>query len=424
MPFSLGSTIMGLLPNKALVRVSSPSKQFVNSIPFKFLQGLTTQNMNLLHQVDKNAEYSTLYSYFLNNKGQFLFDSFINYFESMSCNNTSYYIEIDSLILPTVIEHFSEYNLYSSTELSIEVIPPSEISVGYFIHPTIADQFQFYQEFIVKNSPILCIYPDPRPCFNRLIPHSNHTELQPGAHGVVDRIQISRFYYRTSINDWIDNYAETPVLYDADFYNGVLSSLGLLESSLLHSTSSKEHFTSLNTKDQETKLSKYFPFELNGDVVNAMNFKNKGCYIGQEFTMRTKTQLITRKRILPSVMNKFIINEYSTPSSVLPHLFNNSTKHLFTLDTQVYSSNQSLRRTRKGKIVYIHPECKYILVHVYIDQIVDLDATSFILVPDVSIAVKFPTNFNYEQFEVGVYVPHWWPGSTIRTIFKHLPMND
>jgi folate-binding protein YgfZ len=43
---------------------------------------------------------------------------------------------------------------------------------------------------------------------------------------------------------------------------------------------------------------KSFPFEVNLDVFNAISF-NKGCYLGQELTTRTKFRGETRKRLLP-----------------------------------------------------------------------------------------------------------------------------
>jgi folate-binding protein YgfZ len=40
------------------------------------------------------------------------------------------------------------------------------------------------------------------------------------------------------------------------------------------------------------------PFEANLDIAGGIHF-NKGCYIGQELVQRTKTQLVSRKRVVP-----------------------------------------------------------------------------------------------------------------------------
>ncbi|KAI0301822.1 hypothetical protein B0F90DRAFT_1809932 [Multifurca ochricompacta] len=56
-----------------------------------------------------------------------------------------------------------------------------------------------------------------------------------------------------------------------------------------------------------------FPMESNLDAMGALDFR-KGCYVGQELTVRTYHTGVIRKRILPVLLN---------PSSAAPHYLNN-----------------------------------------------------------------------------------------------------
>ncbi|KAJ3510300.1 hypothetical protein NLJ89_g4761 [Agrocybe chaxingu] len=60
-----------------------------------------------------------------------------------------------------------------------------------------------------------------------------------------------------------------------------------------------------------------FPMESNLDIMGALDFR-KGCYVGQELTVRTYHTGVVRKRILPVVIQKLERGVQASPSSPLP----------------------------------------------------------------------------------------------------------
>lgn len=70
-------------------------------------------------------------------------------------------------------------------------------------------------------------------------------------------------------------------------------------------------------------LQNRIPLECNLDLLNYISF-NKGCYIGQELTARTKFKGLVRKRLVP-----FIVSEHATSPAT------NATKAFEPLDNKI-----------------------------------------------------------------------------------------
>eukprot|EP00039_Didymoeca_costata_P016677 m.301944 g.301944 ORF g.301944 m.301944 type:complete len:169 (-) comp16431_c0_seq8:363-869(-) len=69
-----------------------------------------------------------------------------------------------------------------------------------------------------------------------------------------------------------------------------------------------------------------FPSESNFDVLNGVSY-DKGCYLGQELTMRTKTLGQTRKRLVPCILTA------PDGGSLLPFIDRMEANHPVFLDT-------------------------------------------------------------------------------------------
>ncbi|KAL2316008.1 putative transferase caf17, mitochondrial [Schizosaccharomyces pombe] len=198
-----------------------------------------------------------VYTGFLNTQGRVLFDSFI--YPKVSNNGTEnersneLYVEIDKVAESDFLKHLKKYNLRS--RCSIAKIPSEELSIKVI--------WDVKEEIRLKDT--VAYAKDPRFSKHRLLrmilPTSTCTSSSSGS---LDDYKV--FRYRNGI-------PEGP---------------------------------------QEIIPSISFPLESNMDWMKGIDF-HKGCYLGQELTVRTYYTGVTRKRIFP-----FIIPNYEdNPSQVI-----------------------------------------------------------------------------------------------------------
>ncbi|KAF8535330.1 hypothetical protein BDD12DRAFT_938392, partial [Trichophaea hybrida] len=214
----LPSGTVNLTPTRRLLQLHGPDAQ-------KFLHALTTGNINTL------SPGAATYTAFLSPQGRVLFDTFI-YHPDVS----TFLIEADASLLPTLEQHLKRYKLRSKFTLH----RPEDLSVwASWGTPTSP-----------PNSELST--PDPRAPglgTRHLVASSTHA----GEEGEGEGYKLRRYLH------------------------------GVAEGA------------------EEIPTGAALPLEYNMDFFGAVDF-HKGCYVGQELTIRTKHTGVVRKRVLPVVV--------------------------------------------------------------------------------------------------------------------------
>ncbi|EFE37277.1 hypothetical protein TRV_08088 [Trichophyton verrucosum HKI 0517] len=263
------------LNNRSLISISG-----IDST--SFLQGLITRNLS----VPKNSPpvTSPFYAAFLNSQGRILNDVFIYPFETASspAGEMEYLIELDKETSEGLLKHFRRHKLRS--KLKFRALDDGERSVWSIWDDGNTSAWHESEAF-KENNAIVC--PDGRaPGMGyRVIASggklpSRITEAFPG-----DETSIEAYTLRRMLRGVGEGQIEMP---------------------------------------RESAL----PMDSNIDIMNGIDFR-KGCYVGQELTIRTHHRGVVRKRILPVQLYE-------------------STKTLPTSDMPIYDPDTSITPPPSG----------------------------------------------------------------------------
>ncbi|KAF2126474.1 Aminomethyltransferase folate-binding domain-containing protein [Dothidotthia symphoricarpi CBS 119687] len=201
----------------------------------KFLQGLITNNVDPQH-----PSPTPFYSAFLDARGRVLWDVFIWVYPELVAEKGAWacYIEVDAEEAASLKKHLKRHKLRSKINI--------EDAEGLMVWAAWGDMCEK-----MDNEGVVVSMHDPRgPGLWRGLVKDNMTTL--GERDVVDEVQYRIKRYQLGIPE------------------------GPLEI------------------PRETAL----PMEHNIDLSSGIDFK-KGCYVGQELTIRTKHTGVVRKRVLP-----------------------------------------------------------------------------------------------------------------------------
>lgn len=211
----------------------------------RFLQGLITQNIS---SVDSPASHSCsqgFYSAFLNASGRVLHDVFI-YPDSRSReqNDPAFLIDVDAQEVHSLARHLKRYKLRA--KVRVEVVDDGEAQV-----------WQAWDDTGLINFP----------------PNVDHfwTICEDRRAEVMGTRLIASGDTKPEVDaDWVDvgTYEVRRILH------------GIAEG------------------QSEIIKESALPLECNMDCMNGIDFR-KGCYVGQELTIRTRHTGVVRKRILP-----------------------------------------------------------------------------------------------------------------------------
>lgn len=208
----------------------------------KFLQGLITNNVH----VDRNQPF---YAAFLDSRGRVLWDVFVWVYPALLAEKGTWncYIEVDGSEVGALRKHLKRHKLRS--KVAIEPVPEEELGVW-------AAWGQAHQS--VNSQAVIAELADPRgdlSTFWRMLANPDSPLVGDGAETQdVQQYHLQR--YKQGI-------AEGP---------------------------------------QEIPRESALPMEVNIDLAQGIDFK-KGCYVGQELTIRTKHTGVVRKRMLPVQLN-------------------------------------------------------------------------------------------------------------------------
>jgi folate-binding protein YgfZ len=231
-----------LLKHRGIIQVSGTDAE-------NFLQGLLTND------IKKVSSDTVIYAAFLTPQGKFYQDLFIGYY------NQSYFIEIEAAYLPLILKKFTLYKLRSDVQIKDISEQCSvwalwgDISISDFSKLTLEGKCKAFKEGL--------LYRDPRIAemgYREIVFHSSFLEF---AKNDLERAEWPTVGQEVSSEE----------------YEYRRLSLGLPNGTL------------------DMLSEKSIPLECNLDYLHAISW-DKGCYLGQELTARTKHRGLIRKRLL------------------------------------------------------------------------------------------------------------------------------
>ncbi|KAM5492647.1 ccr4 associated factor [Microsporum audouinii] len=232
------------LTNRSLISLSG-----IDST--KFLQGLITRNLSVPNNSPPTT--SPFYAAFLNSQGRILNDVFIYpQTAASSPDEMEYLIEMDKEHSASLLKHFKRHKLRS--KLKFRALDEGERSVwALWDDGNISTYHE--NEAISNNNAIAC--PDKR------APGMGYRLIASG-----DKLQTQIMEALPGDETSLQTYTLRRILQ------------GVAEG------------------QTEMARESALPMDSNVDIMNGIDFR-KGCYVGQELTIRTHHRGVVRKRILP-----------------------------------------------------------------------------------------------------------------------------
>lgn len=241
-PSTPASSGFAPLPSRQLLAIAGPDAP-------KFLQGIITANI-----LSKNGQARTdgFYTGFLNATGRVLHDTFIYPFTSGSgvpVEGDGFLVEVDASQISRFAKYIKRYKLRA--KVTVRPITPDEATV-----------WQAWDDS--HNSQL-------SPISNQ----SRHVLKDPRAPGLGYRIiQLGQAEKALELN---------------------------LERTTEGAYTIRRYLHGVAEGQDEILKEQALPLESNMEFMNGIDF-HKGCYVGQELTIRTKHRGVVRKRILPCVI--------------------------------------------------------------------------------------------------------------------------
>ncbi|KAH9482904.1 Putative transferase CAF17, mitochondrial [Psilocybe cubensis] len=134
-----------------------------------------------------------------------------------------------------------------------------------------------------------------------------------------------------------------------------------------------------------------FPMDCNLDVMGGLDFR-KGCYVGQELTVRTYHTGVIRKRIVPvAIHNNQVLRENPLPDD------------LEIKPVVVNTERQGPRPRGSGKLLSVHKGVGLALMR--------LEHLSGVERGDLKLEIESLDQANSAKWEVSPWWPNWWPSS-------------
>lgn len=248
------------LSSRRLIAVEGPDAA-------RFLQGIVTQNI-LATTPDASVHYSAI----LNAAGRVLYDVFIYPDRHLTTQfgGNNFLVEVDARQAANLEQHLKRYKLRA--KITVTLLSRGALTVWHAWSDHHQQQAQlFTQKNLPPNSAHLFRDPrapglgyrilmpgeDPPPLGDQLAPLLPRVSHAPGVH---DQAREEEAAYR--VRRYLYGVPEGP---------------------------------------DEVLKEQALPLEANLDVMGGVDFR-KGCYVGQELTIRTKHQGVVRKRVLPVML--------------------------------------------------------------------------------------------------------------------------
>lgn len=272
------------LTNRALIAISGTDST-------SFLQGMITQNMLMGKEPVRAPRRTGSYSAFLNSQGRVLHDVFIypitngslSSTSNESTNETAWLIEVDKSEVTNLMKHLKKHKLRA--KLTLRALEDGEQSVwAAWNESTEKPRWAAYNlesDFPSQVSDQSLLVAG---CIDTRAPGFGTRYVTPGAEDL--QVHLSEEARVQGSEVGLETYKLRRILH------------GVAEG------------------QQEIIRESSLPMECNMDVTQAIDFR-KGCYVGQELTIRTHHTGVVRKRMLP--VQLFGVDEDTTASSALSY---------------------------------------------------------------------------------------------------------
>ncbi|KAJ5636127.1 transferase caf17 [Penicillium longicatenatum] len=230
-----------------------------------FLQGLMTQNMLVANDPNKPVRRTGTYTAFLNSQGRILNDAFIYPVPMPNGNELEWLVEVDKSEVPILLKHLKKHKLRA--KLKLRALEDGERTVWSSWKNHEQPRWAAYnlESDSTATSPFTHSS-DIIGCIDTRAPGFGSRIITPGSEDL-----------RTHFPDESE-LAGSQVGLDAYTVRRILNGVPEGQSEII----------------RESAL----PMECNMDMARAIDFR-KGCYVGQELTIRTHHTGVVRKRILP-----------------------------------------------------------------------------------------------------------------------------
>ncbi|OJJ37296.1 hypothetical protein ASPWEDRAFT_108168 [Aspergillus wentii DTO 134E9] len=233
-----------------------------------FLQGLITQNMLVTNDPNRAARRTGSYTAFLNSQGRILNDAFIYPFpktdsEAASLDDPAWIVEVDKNEVPTLMKHLKKHKLRA--KLKLRALEDGERTVWSAWKDHTEPRWAAYNLESDSSSPFSPDSPVAG-CVDTRAPGFGSRLVTPGAEDL--RIHLPDESQIAGSEVDLGSYTVRRMLH------------GVAEG------------------QSEIIRESALPMESNMDMTRGVDFR-KGCYVGQELTIRTHHTGIVRKRIVP-----------------------------------------------------------------------------------------------------------------------------
>ncbi|KAL4930841.1 YgfZ/GcvT domain-containing protein [Aspergillus undulatus] len=241
------------LTNRGIISITGPDST-------TFLQGLITQNMFVPNDPNRRVRHTGSYAAFLNSQGRILNDAFIY---PWPLDKSGWLVEVDKDEIPRLMKHLRRHKLRSN--LKLRALDEGEHTVWATWKDHSEPRWAAYN----LESPSPSPFQDDKAvhgCIDTRAPGLGSRLVLPGPEDL-----------RVHFHD------ETQVAGEE------VSLEGYTIRRMLHGVAEGQ---------AEIPHAAALPLESNMDMSRGIDFR-KGCYVGQELTIRTHHRGVTRKRILP-----------------------------------------------------------------------------------------------------------------------------
>lgn len=230
-----------------------------------FLQGLITQNMLVANDPSKSFRRTGTYTAFLTSQGRILNDAFIYPLPNSEGNDIEreWLVEVDKNEVPSLLKHLKKHKLRA--KLKLRALEDGERTVWSSWKNHSEPRWAAYNLESESASPF-SLSSNVVGCIDSRAPGFGSRIVTPGAEEL-----------RTYLPDEAQISGNEAGL-DAYTIRRMLHGVAEGQSEII----------------RESAL----PMESNMDMAHAIDFR-KGCYVGQELTIRTHHTGVVRKRILP-----------------------------------------------------------------------------------------------------------------------------
>jgi folate-binding protein YgfZ len=273
----------------------------------RFLQGIITNN---LLKADSTPSRKPLFAAFLTAQGKVLHDVFVyptigsqwhedNY--STDSSSMGYLVEVDATQAPTLLKHLKRHKLRA--KLQLRLLDPGELDVW--------SAWRQEEKWTAHDS-------------NNIDGQKNLMLTDTRATGLGQRILLP----------------STPKLDSQKALQG-------LQETELAAYTLRRYLRGVPEGQDEIPYNDVLPMNTNMDLMSGIDFR-KGCYLGQELTIRTHHTGVVRRRLLPVILYS---NPASSTSTSLPETLTYDPKTTITPPQQNTEIKILGKRGKPGKFI-------------------------------------------------------------------------